>query len=289
MVSAVDLVSGSRAGGNRPAVATGPPSERRQRVGYLDGIRGLAIGGVIAFHWIGSRFPFATSGYIGVDLFFVLSGYIISTMLWRSRPRSRSVTAQYRAFLWRRVVRLYRALLAMVLGTITIYALLPNGRARVSDLLAPGFLALVQGSTFSVAGGHTSPFEMTWSLSIAWMFYLLWPLAIFAARRVGINAKHAATAVAIIAGAAYMGALFQSPSWFYFGPLARIPEMLIGGALALSVVESTSFPPLRRPRMAMGIAYLFVTATAGYVMFVPDITACSYVLGCHLLFARVCT
>ncbi len=97
----------------------------------------------------------------------------------------------------------------------------------------------------------------------------MFPLAIFAARRAGINAKHAATAVATAAGALYVGALFQSQNWFYFGPMARIPEMLVGGALALWVVESTNFPPLRRPKMVMGIAFLLITATAFYVMFVP--------------------
>ena len=269
MVSVGGRFSGSQAGSNRLVDTAEVSPDDRQRVGYLDGIRALAIGGVLVDHWSGSRFPFGAGGYIGVDLFFVLSGYIISTMLWRSRPRGRSVAAQYRTFLWRRVVRLYPALLAMVLGTITIYALLPSGRARVRDLLAPGFVALVQGSTFSLARGHGSAFGMTWSLSIEWMFYLVWPLAIFAAKKSGVTAKHAAPAVAVIAGVMYVVALFQSPSSFYFGPLARIPEMLIGGALALSVVDSTSFAPLRRPRVAMGMGLLLVAASAEYAMFLP--------------------
>ena len=276
MGSAVDRVSGSRTGGDRPAIAVGPLSERRQRLEYLDGIRGLAIGGVLVVHWIGSRTLVGLGGYIGVDLFFVLSGYIISTMLWRSRPRGRSVAAQYRTFLWRRVVRLYPALVAMVLGTVTLCALLPSPRTRVADLLAPGFLALVQGSAFSVARGHASPFELTWSLSIEWMFYLVWPLAIVAARRAGIGARQVAAAVAIIAGAVYVVALFQSPNWFYFGPLARIPEMLIGGALALCVVESTNFSPLRHPRMAMGIALILIAATVEYVLAGPGVHSVLY-------------
>ncbi len=254
---------------------------------YLDGIRALAIGGVLVVHWIGTRSGFALGGYIGVDLFFVLSGYIISTMLWRGRPQGRSIAAQYRTFLRRRVVRLYPPLLAMVLGTITIYALLPNGRARVPDLLAPGFLALVQGSTFSVASGHGGAFEMTWSLSIEWMFYLVWPLAILAARRAGLDARQGAKVVAITAAVSYLGAMFQSPNWFYFGPLARIPEMLIGGALALLVVECTSFPPLRRPRLAMVVAFLLVAATVEYVLVGPGVH--SVVYRCVGLPLAVCT
>lgn len=173
MVSAVDRV-GELDEVDHPAVpVTEFASGRRQRVGYLDGIRGLAIGGVLAVHWIGSELPFGRGGYLGVDLFFVLSGYIISTMLWRSRPLGRSVAAQYRTFLRRRVVRLYPALIATVLVTILIYAVLPAGRARVADLLAPGLLALVQGTTFSAASGYGGPFEITWSLSVEWMFYLV--------------------------------------------------------------------------------------------------------------------
>ncbi len=269
MVSAVDRVSGLRAGGNRTAIVDGPSSERRQRVGYLDGIRGLAICGVLALHWIGSEFPFGRGGYLGVDLFFVLSGYIISTMLWRSRPPGRSVAAQYRTFLRRRVVRLYPALIATILGTILIYAVLPAGRARFADLLAPGFLALVQGTAFSEASGYMNPFGFTWSLSVEWMFYLVWPLIVLAARGAGVAPRQAAKAAGITAGAIYLGAMFQTPNWFYFGPLARIPEMLIGGALALSIVETTYYPPPRRPRMAVGIALLLVAATAAFIAFAP--------------------
>jgi peptidoglycan/LPS O-acetylase OafA/YrhL len=277
MVSAVDHVNEFPSGGNHPAVpAAQHASESAQRVAYLDGIRALAIGGVLAYHWLGSQLSLGGGGYVGVDLFFVLSGYIISTMLWRSRPRGRSVVAQYRTFLWRRVVRLYPALISLVLGTITIYALLPAARAQVADLIAPGLLALVQGSMFPMANGNGTPFSITWSLSIEWMFYLAWPLAILAARRAGIGASQAAKAATILAGAMYFGALFQTVNWFYFGPLARIPEMLIGGALALAVVDFSYHPPPRSPRIAMGIAFLLVAVTAEYVAFAPVVATPLY-------------
>jgi len=148
MLSAVDRVSGAQAGANRPAIPTGLRSERGQRVAYLDGIRALAIGGVLVVHWIGTRSGFALGGYIGVDLFFVLSGYIISTMLWRGRPQGRSIAAQYRTFLRRRVVRLYPPLLAMVLGTITIYALLPTGAPAFRICSHPDFWRLSKARRF---------------------------------------------------------------------------------------------------------------------------------------------
>ncbi len=74
----------------------------------------------------------------------------------------------------------------------------------------------------------------------------------------------------------YFGALFQTVNWFYFGPLARIPEMLIGGALALAVVDFSYHPPPRSPRIAMGIAFLLVAVTAEYVAFAPVVATPLY-------------
>ncbi len=77
-----------------------------KRIAHLDGIRGLAILAVLGVHWGYIYTPFGRGGYIGVTMFLVLSGYLITTILWRSRT-------SYRRFLRKRVIRLYlRSLLS---------------------------------------------------------------------------------------------------------------------------------------------------------------------------------
>jgi peptidoglycan/LPS O-acetylase OafA/YrhL len=209
------------------------------RIGYLDGIRALAILSVLAVHWIASQLPIAYGGYIGVDLFFVLSGYIITNLLWR-RNTDRSTLANYGRFLKRRVVRLYPALLAFVVLTLVIYAVFPGAPTRVSELFVPAALALTQGySLYAGSGAATAaPFAITWSLSIEWMFYLVWPLVVFGCRRSGMGPGRLAAWTGTTAAVIYAASLFQDSHWFYYGPLARIPEIMVGGVLALLMVRS---------------------------------------------------
>jgi peptidoglycan/LPS O-acetylase OafA/YrhL len=216
------------------------------RVRYLDGIRAVAILSVLVVHWgapmAQSILPgagIARGGYIGVDIFFVLSGYIITSMLWRGTMRG-TVLGQYGRFLRRRVIRLYPALLGLVIVTLLIYAVYPGAPSTVSDLIQPGVVALVQGTSFYLGsrGGGDSPFGITWSLSIEWMFYLLWPVAVLLAERWSVSALRLAIGAGIAGVVFYVIALTQDEHWFYFGPVARVPEILAGGVLALLLASS---------------------------------------------------
>jgi peptidoglycan/LPS O-acetylase OafA/YrhL len=210
-----------------------------KRIGYLDGIRAIAIGAVLAVHWVASQFPGAYGGYIGVDIFFVLSGYIITSLLWRQGPPS-SIGASYFRFLKRRFSRLYPALLAFVAVTLVIYGVFPDAPARVGELILPAVLALTQGYSFYAASGAatTAPFAITWSLSVEWMFYLIWPLFILYAKRSGTAARSLIPWIGALAAGLYGVSLVQDSHWFYYGPLARMPEIMLGGALALMMSRS---------------------------------------------------
>ena len=94
------------------------------RFDYLDGIRALAIGAVLSLHWLSWYSPLFHGGSIGVDIFFVLSGFIITTMLWRARPPA-SLGRGWWVFIKRRVIRLYPALLGLVVVAIVLYAVTP--------------------------------------------------------------------------------------------------------------------------------------------------------------------
>jgi peptidoglycan/LPS O-acetylase OafA/YrhL len=209
------------------------------RVDYLDGIRAVAIGAVLALHWFSWYTPFFHGGSIGVDIFFVLSGFIITTMLWRT-PVTGSPWAAWRTFLVRRVVRLYPALLGLVVGCVVLYAVVPWAPYGPLEVARRGGLVLVQGSAIWASGQQGSfwlpglqPFGQTWSLAVEWYFYLLWPVVVIGARGRSWSARRLALVSLLCAAAASLLSLPLGAFPFYFGPLARSAELLVGAALAL--------------------------------------------------------
>jgi peptidoglycan/LPS O-acetylase OafA/YrhL len=231
------------------------------RVAYLDGIRAVAIGAVLALHWLSWYTPLFHGGSVGVDVFFVLSGFIITTMLWRT-PASRGWAAAWRSFTGRRVLRLYPALLGLVAGCVVLYALVPWAPYDAGEVARRGGLVLVQGSAIWASSQQGSfwlpglqPFGQTWSLAVEWYFYLLWPLVVFGARARGRSAHRLAAASLGAAVAAYLLSVSLSPFPFYFGPLARSAELLVGAALSLSLqARDRAARPWRHGTAAAAVA-----------------------------------
>src|SRR3954452_18654670 len=119
------------------------------RFDYLDGIRAVAIAVVIALHWFSWYVPLFHGGAIGVDLFFVLSGFIITTMLWRT-------PTGWGSFVRRRVLRLYPALVGLVVGSVLRYAVVPWAPTDPVDVARRGVVALTQTSSLWAAQQHGS-------------------------------------------------------------------------------------------------------------------------------------
>ena len=212
---------------------------RTGRWSYLDGIRAVAIGCVLALHWLSWYSPLFHGGSVGVDVFFVLSGFIITTMLWR-QPLVGTAGAGWIAFVRRRVVRLYPALLGLAAGAVLLYAVVPTAPLPAVEVARRAGLALAQTSSVWAAlqhGGlwvtHLHPFGQTWSLAVEWYFYLLWPFAVLGARRRCWPARRLAFAALAATVVLYGGSLGLGTFWFYFGPSARFGEILAGAALAL--------------------------------------------------------
>jgi peptidoglycan/LPS O-acetylase OafA/YrhL len=139
----------------------------------LDGLRAVAIILVMLFH---ARTPGFSGGFLGVDVFFVLSGYLITTILLTERDQTG--TLNIGRFYLKRLLRLTPALVAMLVAFAAFAPLLwPN---TVSPLLQAG-IALAYLSDYSVAFWKV-PVELshTWSLAVEEHFYLLWPLALLA-------------------------------------------------------------------------------------------------------------
>lgn len=209
--------------------ATSPA--HRERV--LDGLRGLAALAVVHVHFVfySGLSELDGGGHAGVVVFFVLSGYLVTRQLWR-RPAGAPLHATYATFVRRRVVRLYPALLGMVLVSGAVFAALDA--PPLADVVRTAPMVLAQATAPFVAAGPIAvePWQHTWSLTVEWVFYLAWPLLLLAARR-RLDAARLRTLVLVAAAVLYVASLALSPRVFYFLAPANWSAMLLGAGLAL--------------------------------------------------------
>ena len=218
---------------------------RERRLSYqpaLDGLRALAIAAVLAYH---ADLPFARGGFLGVDAFFVLSGYLITSLLlaeWRTNG-----TINLAAFWARRARRLFPALFLVLVG-IAGYAVVFAEPAQLdklrSDSLATlGYFAnwrlAFSGESYFDQFSLPSPLRHTWSLAIEEQWYAVWPLLLMALlwwRRGSLRAL-LVVAVAMMAGSALLMAWLHDPrvdpSRVYYGTDTRAQSLLVGAVLAM--------------------------------------------------------
>lgn len=238
---------------------------KRGRVLHLDGLRGIAILTVFMVHWARHQLPIFTGGYIGVDVFFVLSGYIITTLLVKRRPT-------YAQFIGDRVRRLYPPLLGLLVFGTLIVAVWPHAGVRFNDVWRSALVAGAQLMSPWMATGQypMEPYVITWSLAVEWYFYLLWPFAV--ALLVKLPLAQAAKWCIGAAIPLYVVGLIMGPQWFYFGPVARFGEMAAGAALAFWTLDGRGFPnQIIRP--LAWVAPVFIT---GWTLIGSDVYSWGY-------------
>jgi len=223
-----------------------PPARGSTRLTYvpgLDGLRAAAVVAVILYHGNVSWMP---GGFLGVDLFFVLSGFLITTLLLRERASTGRV--DLKAFWIRRFRRLVPALLLVLLALaayIHFVAIVDVTRhsLRWDGLATLGYLAnwrfIVTKQSYFASFGPPSPFKHMWSLAVEEQWYLLWPLlfaglyALFRGRRVPMLAVVLALAAASIIAMRVLTPLVGDPGRAYYGTDTRAHTLLFGSALAL--------------------------------------------------------
>jgi len=225
----------------------------------LDGVRALAVFAVVAYH-IGttSSADVLRGGYLGVDVFFVLSGYLITSLLVVEAQRNGSISIKN--FYIRRARRLLPALFALLLVVTAVGAFwLPGQAAQLKgDVLASlgyfqnWWLIIQSSSYFGTAGDRPPMLTHLWSLAVEEQYYLVWPLVlIFFAK---IRAARPVMLFFVLAGVAastYVGLRlfvpFADPSRVYYGTDTRALAPLLGAALAIAVR-----PWLHRTRLPGG-------------------------------------
>ncbi len=219
----------------------------RERVASLDGMRAVALLTILAFHFgIGGL----QGGFFSIDVFYVLSGYLITGLLLAEYRRRDGIRLP--AFWLRRARRLLPCLfVVLIVVTLCVRYVAPPGiypNFRMDDLSALFYFSnwwqIATSSNYFVATGPASPLTHTWSLSVEEQFYLLWPLVVVAVMHFGrsylrgVKVILGISVVGCIASALEM-ALLYSPAGnttrIYFGTDTHAQSILVGTALACAV------------------------------------------------------
>ena len=238
----------------------------------LTGIRALAVLAVMAFH---TGYPWAGSGYLGVDMFFVLSGFLITVLLLEERDRTGRLDLRH--FYFRRAFRLLPAL-ALLLVACSLYALKYPARPENHHFFGmAAAVALYVGNWALALQNHFTHPLLThaWSLSVEEQFYLLWPvlLGVLIARKasrptlfwVALGGAMASTLLRV----GTVSATSMTPGVFnelYYGLFSRGGALLFGCALGIAV--SSGFVPSGRSARRMFGTGALLAAAALVLLFV---------------------
>ncbi|HEY5012857.1 MAG TPA: acyltransferase, partial [Acidimicrobiia bacterium] len=259
--------------------ATGESAHPAPRLRYepaLDGLRGFAVLAVMGYH---ARVGWLRGGFVGVDVFFVLSGYLITALLLAEHAQTGRIDTP--AFWGRRARRLLPALLLLLLGVAGYVAFIAYSGDRgairadavASLLYVQNWHLAWSGTSYFAAFKAPSPLRHLWSLAIEEQFYVVWPVALLVLLRVARGRRWvlaASIAVGAAASALLMAALYRTghdPSRVYYGTDTRAQELLVGASLAVVLSRAAGLPAvvgrlLRWAGLPAAVAVVWVVTRA---------------------------
>jgi peptidoglycan/LPS O-acetylase OafA/YrhL len=200
-----------------------------QRVVALDGFRAIGLLLIMGYHFGMVGMP---GGFVGVDAFYVLSGYLITGLLLGEWARAARI--KLGAFWLRRARRLLPALLVvLIVVTLVVRFAYPAGlypNLRLDDLSALFYFSnwwqIADSGNYFVATGAISPLTHTWSLAVEEQFYLVWPLVVLAVLHVG---KKFDRGIELLLGVSLAGVIASATEMFWlYGPRANITRLYFG-------------------------------------------------------------
>jgi peptidoglycan/LPS O-acetylase OafA/YrhL len=223
----------------------------------IDGLRAVAVILVVTFHAFLAALP---GGFIGVDIFLVISGFLITGIIARDLEQGRfSLTSFYA----RRARRIFPAL-ALVLGTVLVpgwFWMLPDAYAQLSsDIVASAvfmsnFALLWQSGYFDIESAR-KPLLHLWSLGIEEQFYLFWPLMLLLAARLRLGLLAVAAVLGMASFALNVALIGTNPIAAFYLSLTRAWEFLAGGFLACGWVRISQAPAANNRRAVAGLVLI---------------------------------
>jgi peptidoglycan/LPS O-acetylase OafA/YrhL len=246
-----------------------PPGDRKFRPD-VEGLRAVAVLLVVLYH---AGVPHLTGGFVGVDVFFVLSGFVITGLL--LRERSATGKTGLLAFYGRRSRRILpMATLVIVVTVLASYhwlGFISGGYTasfgKAADLFYANFHLIATGTSYLTAQQPPSPLQNYWSLSVEEQFYVVYPtlfiVAALTVRRFDLRLKLAILLTAGIAGSLFWS-IHQSATnsvAAYFSPFTRAWELALGALIAVGSVQLARLPQLFAAVMTwVGLAGILVAA-----------------------------
>jgi peptidoglycan/LPS O-acetylase OafA/YrhL len=266
------LLPGSKPSSRRRVA---PEANAHQRLD-IQGLRMAAVVLVVLSH----LFHWPRGGFIGVDVFFVISGFLITGSLLHTLEKTGRIS--FSSFYRRRVRRIVPAATLVLLATcLSAYLIFGTARFESTAFDAVAAFAFVanwrfgiEGTDYFNASGPVSALQHYWSLSVEEQFYFVWPALIFVigtlvarrswSRRVQLAITVGVMGIVIIASFVYSVLDTESnPTWAYFSTLTRVWELGIGALLAISISYFKRIPDVARPCIAwFGLALILGGAFA---------------------------
>jgi peptidoglycan/LPS O-acetylase OafA/YrhL len=199
----------------------------------IDGLRAIAVLSVVICHAFPDALP---GGFIGVDVFFVLSGYLISSIIINDLNRDRFSIIN---FYDRRIRRIFPALITTLLATLLIgWALMTRTEfitlgkhIAASTLFSENFVLLRGGGYFDTASDK-KPLLHLWSLAVEEQFYIFWPLVLWLARRGHVKFLAISALLGLASFAVNLIDIHHGSTAAYYSPLGRLWELMVGACLA---------------------------------------------------------
>ncbi|MDI9914354.1 acyltransferase family protein [Rhodococcus sp. IEGM 1379] len=242
----------------------------------IQGLRMVAVILVVLSHLFG----WPRGGFIGVDVFFVISGFLITGSLMHTMEKTGRIS--FSSFYRRRIRRIIpAATLVLVVTCIASYMIFLTSRFQstvVDALWAFLFVSNwrfgIEGTDYFTATGPVSPLQHYWSLSVEEQFYFVWPLVILAigllvarkewSRQVRLAISAGIMGVVVAASFAYsLLDTASNPTWAYFSTFTRVWELGVGALMAISIGYFERIPDRIRPFMAWaGLIFIAVGAFA---------------------------
>lgn len=267
---------------------------RKEYIQEIDSLRALAVISVILFHLDTTWLP---GGFLGVDVFFVISGFLITSILLKETEKERK--KYFYDFYLRRTRRIAPTLLLVILTTIlaSYFILLPEnlsdlGESSLASSLFVSNIYFYLNTGYFDAPTNTLPLLHTWSLSVEEQFYIIWPVIILVLAALDLNKRRAAFASILIISLTSSSIItIHEPSLAFFNTPFRMYQFMLGAAIPLCLATYIKKPATAKlaplSLQLIGITIIIICCCLftehhdfpGYLAFIPSAGAVIFIIG----------